>query len=861
MPDSGSALAVGVLRASASLTPAIFRIKPAQMGAGLCGRLAGSDLRGADFCEPVRTRPAYHFGMACQRQHRGRRGLRLAALVCALAAAAGAGWLTAGPATAAPAGASGDTPRAHPWIAITSMTPTIARPKGKVTVSGIIANPTAAPLAGLSVQLWSSNTAMASRQSMNDFLAGQPGAAVDFPVPGAQLTLPSRVPAHAAQPWSLTMKVTQAGMRTFGVYPLAAQLNGATGELDVARTFLPFWPGKSAARTVKPLNIGWVWPLIDVPQRGACAALLTNELAASVAPGGRLATLLAAGESADGRSAQLTWAIDPALLSDVSVMKAPYRVGAQENCTRGKTEQASQYAGGWLSDVKAVTGQQDFFVTPYADVDLAGMAHRGLNDLLTAAFNDGHAAAQKFLGRTQRATPDTVGQIAWPAGGAADYGVLEELAAKQQVRSVILDSKLMPPSPPVSYTPTAATTTPDGLGHHMNVLLADHRLSEILSLRSSQIPGVTPGPTAMPAGARSQIRAAAAFAKKQLFLAETAMIASEPGADATRAVVAAPPRRWAPSPSLAAELLAETVDTPWLRPATLASLAATSPPRGSPGPATATAAPGGRRRAVPNAAASGARQPRRAGSPARQHPHHRWSRLPQHRRGRGGVLGLARVQARPAAGRPLAAPRTGLRRVAGAADQDRRLTAGHAWRQGRRRARVGQEQPATSGHGAVEGLRAARGSGGDRALQADHHSAGQIHGAGPGPGAGRGGRIEDAQPVADHPGGAALPGKRVSLTVTATHFGTLAIVIISVALVVFVLSAAARAIRRGGPADDGAEAAAGAEAEDLDPMPSTHDPATEGGPPGSVGSGTAGEPQPVEEDDEHATAPGRADRR
>jgi hypothetical protein len=105
------------------------------------------------------------------------------------------------------------------------------------------------------------------------------------------------------------------------------------------------------------------------------------------------------------------------------------------------------------------------------------------------------------------------------------------------------------------------------------------------------------------------------------------------------------------------------------------------------------------------------------------------------------------------------------------------------------------------------------------------------------------------------PEGDALPGKRVSLTVTATHFGTLAIVIISVALVVFVLSAAARAIRRGGPADGGAEA------EELDPTPSTHDPATEGGEPGSVGSGSAEEPQPAREDDEHATTPGRADRR
>jgi len=799
--------------------------------------------------------------MACQRQHRGRRSLRLAALGCALAASAGAGWLTAVPATAAQAGASGDTARAHPWIAITSMTPTIARPKGKVTVSGIIANPTATPLAGLSVQLWSSNIPVASRQSMSNFLAGQLGAAADFPVPGAQLTLSSRVPAHTAQPWSLTMKVSQAGMRRFGVYPLAAQLNGAAGELDVARTFLPFWPGKAAARTVKPLNIGWVWPLIAVPQRGACAALHTNDLAASVAPGGRLATLLAAGQSADGRNAQLTWAIDPALLSDVSVMKAPYRVGALANCTGGKTEQASHYAGHWLGDVKAVTGQQDFFATPYADVDLAGMAHRGLNDRLTAAFNDGHAAAQRFLGRTQRATPDTVGQMAWPAGGEADYGVLGELAAKQQVRSVILDGEVMPPSPTASYTPTAAITTPDGVGHDMNVLLADHRISKILSLRRSQIPGVTPGPTAMPAGARNQIRAAAAFAKEQLFLAETAMIASEPGADAPRAVVAAPPRRWAPSPGLAAELLEETVDTPWLRPATLASLAATPPPPGSPArrpppqhrvgsgelsrallhqvrddlavqvalldSILTTGGHGYLSTAVDAVESSAWRGGKRAQQPAVHLLHHELAFV-------GSQLRQVKI---------VGSPRVTLGGKAGDVPVSVRNNLPHPVTV-RLKVYVPPEDQVVIGHYKQIITVPARSTVPVR-VPVQAAAAGS----------------KTLSLWLTTPEGAALPGKRVSLTVTATHFGTLAIVIISVALVVFVLSAAARAIRRAGPADGGAEAAAGAEAEDLDPMPSTRDRATEGGEPGSVGSETAEEPQPVEEDDEHATAPGRADRR
>ena len=249
---------------------------------------------------------------------------------------------------------------------------------------------------------------------MNGYLTTQGASGLDALVPGAQLTLPGRVPPHGTEPWTMTFDVTQAGMHTFGVYPLAAQLSSAGAELDVARTLLPFWPGKQAARTVKPLTIGWVWPLIDTPQRGACPALLSNELAASVAPDGRLYSLLAAGQSAAGRRAMITWAIDPALMSDLSVMKQPYRVSARADCSGGKTEQPSRPAAAWLSDVKELATEQDFFVTPYADVDMAAMAHHGLDSELTAAFADGQLTAQQLLGRTQRATPAAPGVMAWP---------------------------------------------------------------------------------------------------------------------------------------------------------------------------------------------------------------------------------------------------------------------------------------------------------------------------------------------------------------------------------------------------------------------------------------------------------------
>ncbi|HEY2304714.1 MAG TPA: DUF6049 family protein [Streptosporangiaceae bacterium] len=794
-----------------------------------------------------------------------RRCLRLAAAAAAL----GAGWLATVPAAAAPDAGTGAVrtaaagqfgARTHPWIAITSLSPTIATPKGKVIVSGIVANPTAATLQGLTVQLWSAGVALSSRSAMHGYLTAQSSSGLASQVPFAQRTLPGRVPPHRTEPWTLTLDVAQTQMHMFGVYPLAAQLSSAGAVLDMARTFLPFWPGKRAAHTVKPLTIGWVWPLIDTPQRGACPALLSNELAASVAPRGRLNSLLAAGQSTGGHRAMITWAIDPALLSDVSVMKQRYQVSARADCTGATTKQASRPAAAWLSDVRDLAGEQDFFSTPYADVDMAAMAHHGLDGELTTAFADGQAAAQQLLGRYQRSTPAAPGVMAWPADGVADYGVLEELAAQQHVQVMIMDSKLMPPATQVNYTPTAVTTTPNRFGGLMHVLLSDHKITQILSLRRNQIPGVVPGvvpgPAPMPASVHAQVRQAAAFAKEQWFLAETAMIAAEP-ARASRAVVVAPPRRWDPSLGLADTLLNETATAPWLRPATLASMVADGPAPGSPA-----------RRAPPLNLLS---RRELTGSLLRQVRDELVAqvRLLDSIRTTGGrgYLSTAVEAVESSAwrgGKRAQRPAEQLLRhelsfVTGKLAQVRIVTSGRVTLGGK-----AGDVPVSVRNNlpyAVTVQVKARVAAEDQVTIAPYKRLVTVPGKSEVPV-----RIPVQAAAAGSktltlwlatPGGANLPGVPKTLTVTATHFGTLAIVIISVALVVFVLSAAARAIRRGGPQ----EGDAGAEAEELDPMPSPRDPASGGDEPGSVGSGTADERQPAKEDDDHATAPGGADRR
>lgn len=458
-------------------------------------------------------------------------------------------------------------------IAITSVRPAIATPGSTVTVSGIVINPTAQAVHSPAVQLWSSSSHLANRTDMMTYLTVPGSTGMDAQVPGA-VSAAASVSAHSTWRWSVRLAARQVHMRDFGVYPLAAQLSETGRPVDADRTFLPFWPGKPEAKVLKPVRIAWVWPLIDNPQRAACTALLSNDLAASVAGGGRLGQLLAAGTTPAGRRARLTWAIDPALLSDVKVMTRPYRIGASGSCAGGSSEPANPAAATWLATVERAAAAQGYFTTPYADVDVAALSHLGLNDEMASAFTAGRLTAQELLGSGQN-TAAAAGQIAWPPQGIADYGVLEGLAANH-VQTVILDSSLMPAVAPATYTPSAVTTTPDGLGTQLNVLLADATMSQILAMPRSEIPGVVPAPSAWdPSAAGSApagLTAAAAFAREQWFLAETAMIAAEVPA-IPRALLITPPRRWNPPAGMARTLLSQTVHAPWLRPASIASLA------------------------------------------------------------------------------------------------------------------------------------------------------------------------------------------------------------------------------------------------------------------------------------------------
>jgi hypothetical protein len=482
-----------------------------------------------------------------------RRTLSLAAAVAVPTAVVAAALALAAPAQASPVHPAG-TGGAQPGtvsVAIDSMNPQFAGPGATISVTGTVSNGTAQAKADLEVQLYTSPMPFPTRDQMDAYL-GQ-GQGIAFEAVGVPVTVAASLRPGATAQWRASFNVNSAGYAGFGVYPLTAQLQDPVGDVLASdQTLLPFWPGSQrAADLLRPLDIAWAWPLIDQPHHQVCAALTNNDLAASLGRTGRLSILLAAGQAYP--DANLTWVVDPALLSDVDAMTGPYQVDSGSNCTgRPTPEPSSKAAKTWLSMLRAITSSQPTVITPYANVDVAALVHGGLNTGLASAYTTGKAVADQVLDGSFGSS------IALLPGGTADLSVLAALATAEDVGTVVLDSDEMPPTTSAVFVPDdAVTTIQTAAGTTMNVLLADHILTGVLQAGDTGS-GVLPASTE--------------FAVSQRFLAETAMIAAEaPNSD--RSIVVAPPDGWSPSAALADQLLSETVHAPWLAPTTLGSLA------------------------------------------------------------------------------------------------------------------------------------------------------------------------------------------------------------------------------------------------------------------------------------------------
>ncbi|MFF4771725.1 DUF6049 family protein [Microtetraspora fusca] len=419
-------------------------------------------------------------------------------------------------------------------------------PEAPVTISGVV---TGTPSASVRVRVhW--GQPFQSREQMAAFAAGQ-----GYPTPSYNTKVQATpLDGSGKLRFEFTLTPRDLGMSSLGVYPLAIEAqDGVTLQpIEIERTFLTYVPPEQPVPKVK---LALAMPIVDRPHRAGDSDFMDDDLRASVSTG-RLASLLDLVQKS-GRA--VTWFVDPALLDDARrTATGEYTV---RTASGGAKKAADPGARRWLDGLRAALGSRPVVATPYADPDVTALVHAGLDTPTQDAVKRGADIAGDVLGR------EISTATAWPVGGALDRDGLDELATSG-VRTLLLSGATLPPDPQITTTPDAATTV-DTVSGPVTALLSDPTLSEALGTDTS-LPG-------------------AGLLARQRFLAETAMIAFEqpqqaahggigqqqvaPQGQPVRTVIAAPTTRlWNPDPEFVSGLIKAASSAPWLQMTTLNSI-------------------------------------------------------------------------------------------------------------------------------------------------------------------------------------------------------------------------------------------------------------------------------------------------
>jgi hypothetical protein len=308
-----------------------------------------------------------------------------------------------------------------------------------VTVTGSILNVGDRPVRDVMVRLEHA-AAVTSSAGLRTNLSGN----VDQYEPVADfITLAPELLRGQDVPFALSYPLRSAELSSLhiqepGVYPLMVNVNGTPdyGEparLDDARFLLPVLgvppepAADSAADTLtsvvppdtsKPVRLTMLWPLADRPRLAAGAPggttpvrLIDDDLATSLAPGGRLDTLLSAVDFATSPPVDpggelrntMCLAVDPDLLVTVNAMTGGYVVNDAPDAgppTPTHPGTGQDAAVGWLNRLKALAQRMCVAATTYSQADLDALQRVGDRGLSATATDGAADIVDQILGIT-----------------------------------------------------------------------------------------------------------------------------------------------------------------------------------------------------------------------------------------------------------------------------------------------------------------------------------------------------------------------------------------------------------------------------------------------------------------------------
>jgi hypothetical protein len=353
--------------------------------------------------------------------------LRLAAVVGIVA---GFAVMLTGPVIAPRAAA--DEPGATPFVRvrIDQVTPDVVTTTSQpvITVSGMVINIGDRPVRDVMVRLEHAApvTASAGLRTILDGDTDQYQPAADFLTVAPELQRGQQAGFTLSAPLRSLTKPS-LGIDQPGIYPILVNANGtpdygAPARLDNARFLLPVigvppdtaddLGSAVAPDTSKPVWITMLWPLADRPRLAPGAPggaipvrLVDDDLATSLAAGGRLDILLSAAEVAtshdvdpDGAVGRaLCLAVDPDLMVTVNAMTNGYVVSnspdiaAQQAGTPTHPGAGEAAATVWLNRLRALAHRTCVTPLPYAQADLDALQRvndQGLSAIATNGVGD-----------------------------------------------------------------------------------------------------------------------------------------------------------------------------------------------------------------------------------------------------------------------------------------------------------------------------------------------------------------------------------------------------------------------------------------------------------------------------------------
>ncbi|MET8819913.1 DUF6049 family protein [Streptomyces rochei] len=283
----------------------------------------------------------------------------------------------------------------------------------------------------------------------------------------------SKLTPGVAEHFNISVPVDDLDLGDDGVYEFAVSLSGQTSAqpweqiLGIQRTFLP-WQPDEAGTTTKTTAL---WPLVSTTHMAAetganeeqTPVFLNDDLAKEISPGGRLNQMVTLGKDLD-----VTWVVDPDLLASVDAMTGNYSVRDGDRTVAGTHQDVAKQ---WLADLQDAVADKEVISLPFADPDLASLAHNGTD--VTGSLNQLKSATDVIHNTVDpilHVKPST--DFAWPVDGAIDRSIVK-VATSAGADKVIARSDSLQETSGLPYTPSAARP----IGGGTTAVVADDRLS------------------------------------------------------------------------------------------------------------------------------------------------------------------------------------------------------------------------------------------------------------------------------------------------------------------------------------------------------------------------------------------------